>query len=55
MEESLSFLIKEETISDYKCDNCKEKVELVKNMLINDLPNVLILHLKRIIFDIESL
>ena len=45
-------MIKEEHISDYNCSECNQKVELEKRVFLNKLPNILILHLKRIIFDI---
>lgn len=47
--------IKDEIISDFKCGNCEQKSNVVKKMLMNDLPNVMIVHLKRIIFDLEVL
>ncbi|EAR94410.2 ubiquitin carboxy-terminal hydrolase (macronuclear) [Tetrahymena thermophila SB210] len=53
--ESLDKFIAGETIQDFRCEGCDKKVEVtIRNSLAN-LPNVLIVHLKRIIFDLESL
>ena len=41
-------------ISDYQCDGCKKKVEIKKRTLITETPNVLIVHLQRIIFDFDT-
>ncbi|EGR27434.1 hypothetical protein IMG5_196170 [Ichthyophthirius multifiliis] len=54
LNESLNKFIAGETISDYKCEKCEKKVDVVKKIFLKDLPNVLIVHLQRIIFDIET-
>ena len=46
--------IKEEIIADYGCSNCNEKHDTVKQSLIKDLPNILIIHMQRIIFDMDT-
>lgn len=53
--ESLEKLIAGETISDFKCEACEKKVDVQKRDCLSELPNILIVHLKRIIFDLESL
>jgi len=45
----------EETISDFKCEKCDQKVEISRLCSLNKLPNVLIVHLQRLIFDLESM
>lgn len=52
--ESLKKQIEGEIISDYKCDGCGKKVDLSKRTLITETPNVLILHLQRIVFNFET-
>jgi len=32
-------------ISDYKCSNCNQKVDLLKRSVIGETPNVLFVHL----------
>ena len=41
-------------INDYECDNCKKKVDISKRILISQAPNVLIIHLQRIIFNFDT-
>jgi len=53
--ESFEKFIAGETISDFKCEECSKKVDVTKRVSLNELPNVLVIHLQRIIFDIESL
>jgi ubiquitin carboxyl-terminal hydrolase 34 len=54
MYDSLQKLIEGEVISDYECDGCKKKVDLSKRTLISQTPNVLIVHLQRIIFNFDT-
>lgn len=54
MYESLQKLIEGETINNYECDKCKKKVDISKRVLISQAPNVLIVHLQRIIFNFET-
>jgi uncharacterized UBP type Zn finger protein len=54
MYDSLQKLIEGEVISDYECDGCKKKVDLSKRTLISSTPNVLIVHLQRIIFNFDT-
>ena len=44
-----------EVISDFKCDGCDKKVDITKRTLSAETPNVLIVHLQRILFDFDSL
>lgn len=37
------------------CENCERRGEMVKETHLHTLPNVLIIHLQRIIFDIETM
>ena len=54
MYESLQKLVEGEVISDYMCDTCKKKVDISKRMLLSKAPNVLIVHLQRIVFNFET-
>lgn len=55
LKESLEKFISEERIEDYKCESCKKNVTLTKRNSIAELPNILIVHLQRILFDYETL
>lgn len=44
-----------EIISDYQCEACNQKVDLEKKATIDKLPNTLIVHLQRIVFDFDTL
>lgn len=41
-------------ISGYECSGCKKKVDIHKRTLITETPNVLIVHLQRILFDFNT-
>ena len=47
--ESLDKYISDENIEDYTCSNCNKKVTLIKNSFISNLPNILIIHLNRLL------
>ena len=54
--DSLRAFIEEEVLdgdNKYQCDKCNAKVAAIKRTCISALPNTLILHLKRIEFDLE--
>lgn len=53
--DSLEKSITGETIDDYFCDECKKKNSITKRTCIDYLPNVLIVHLQRIVFDLDTL
>lgn len=53
--ESLGRLIQGETINDYKCDFCQERADVSRKSLISHSPNILIVHLKRIVFNLDIL
>lgn len=53
--ESLNKYIAGETISDYKCENCLKKVDINKRCVLSSLPNVLIIHLQRLVFNLDTL
>ena len=53
MEESFKKFIEPETISDFLCDNCKKKCDISKGSYLKTVPNVLIVHLKKMIFDLD--
>ena len=42
---SLNKMLEGETIEDFSCDNCNQKVNLKKRSLLGELPNMLIVHL----------
>ena len=55
LNDSLNKLILPEKIDDFNCERCGKKVTITKRTSLCDLPNVLILHLKRFYmnYDIE--
>jgi ubiquitin C-terminal hydrolase len=55
IKESLDKFITEERIDEYNCDECKKKVSFIKRTSLAELPNVLILHLKRIFFNYHTM
>ena len=52
--ESLDKLIEGEIINEYQCAGCAKKVDVVKRTLISKTPNVLIIHLQRLIFNFDT-
>ena len=44
-----------ETISDYHCDSCNKRVDISRRTLISQTPNVLVVHLQRILFNFDSM
>lgn len=53
--ESLEKYIAGEVISDYLCEKCNKKAQTTKRSCLSRCPNVLIIHLQRIVFDLDSL
>lgn len=54
MHESLQKLVEGEVINDFSCEGCGKKVDISKRTLISQTPNVLIVHLQRIVFNFDS-
>jgi len=58
IETSLSNMIEGEMLNgdnQYACDQCKKKVDAVRRSCLGDLPNYLVVHLKRFEFDFDSM
>lgn len=53
--DSLKKLCQGETISDYQCDFCNEKADVSKTSFISHCPNFIIVHLQRIVFNMDTL
>lgn len=51
--QSLESYIQDEKIDSFQCDACKKKVTIIKKNMLYDLPNVLMIHLKRLNYDVE--
>ena len=49
LEESLNKYISSEKIKDFTCENCDMKVTINRKCLISQLPNYLVIHLKRLV------
>jgi ubiquitin carboxyl-terminal hydrolase 34 len=54
LQESLAKLIEGETVSDYGCSGCNRKVDISMRKLLVETPNVLIVHLTRLVFNFET-
>lgn len=55
LSEALNKYITGDTISDFFCDKCQKKVEVVKRTCLHELPNVLIVHFQRIIYNFDTM
>ncbi len=51
--EAIEKFISGTLVSDYFCEGCKTKVEVVKRTLFSSLPNVLIVHLQRFTYNFD--
>lgn len=54
MADSLQKQIEGEIINGFQCDTCNKKVDISKRMLLSAAPNVLVVHLQRIIFNFDT-
>ncbi len=54
LKDSLEKYISEERIEEYLCETCNKKVNVIKRNSFAELPNVLIIHLQRIIFNYDT-
>ncbi|EGR29288.1 ubiquitin carboxyl-terminal hydrolase family protein, putative [Ichthyophthirius multifiliis] len=54
LNESFQKMIEGEIISDYLCDNCQRRCDQARRICLNQLPNILIIHLQRIVFDLDT-
>jgi ubiquitin carboxyl-terminal hydrolase 34 len=54
LNESLEAYTSGEIIDGYHCDNCNQKVQIAKKSSIAKSPNYLMLHLQKIVFDMET-
>ena len=50
----LEKFIVEEKIEDYHCEKCDKKITNLKRVLVDKIPNILIIHLQRIAFSYET-
>ena len=55
LSESLNKFVAGDKITDYMCEYCNKKVNVLKRTSISELPNVLIIHLQRLIFNYDTL
>eukprot|EP01022_Parablepharisma_sp_SALTPOND_P017473 TRINITY_DN27_c0_g1_i1.p1 TRINITY_DN27_c0_g1~~TRINITY_DN27_c0_g1_i1.p1 ORF type:complete len:1307 (-),score=219.52 TRINITY_DN27_c0_g1_i1:4411-8331(-) len=53
--EALNKFISGDTISDFYCENCAKKVDVVKRTCLHQLPNVLIIHLQRLLYNYDTM
>ena len=53
--ESLEHLTQGEVINDYFCEACEKRSDIQRRQCLFDLPNILIVHLQRIVFNLDTL
>ena len=51
LRDCLNGFIAEEKIEDYHCEKCDKKITHIKQVLIDQIPNILIIHLQRFVFN----
>ncbi|XP_066288579.1 ubiquitin carboxyl-terminal hydrolase 10-like isoform X2 [Branchiostoma lanceolatum] len=51
VKDAMEAMVTKETIHGYTCSKTKQEVEASRRMMIEDLPPVLVLHLKRFVYD----
>ena len=51
LSDCLKGFIAEEKIEDYHCEKCDKKITHIKQVLIDQIPNILIIHLQRFVFN----
>ena len=52
--DSFEKFITGEIISDFFCESCNKKVDTTKRACLSKLPNMLIIHLQRIVFNLDT-
>ena len=52
--DALKKFITGEIISDFKCEACNTKTDVERRTVLDKLPNMLMVHLQRIIFDFDT-
>ena len=53
--ESFAKFVSGDTISGYNCESCKKQVEISKRSLLHTLPNYMIVHLQRMVFNYDTM
>ena len=51
LQDCLNGFITEEKIEDYHCEKCDKKITHIKQVLLDQIPNILIIHLQRFVFN----
>lgn len=52
--DSLKRFTTAEEIAGFRCESCKQSVDITRRTVINKLPNYLFLHLQRLVFDFDT-
>jgi len=55
LEDSLNAYTDGEVISDFRCDNCEQKVDISRRSSFVDMPNILMVHLQKIVFNFDTM
>ena len=53
--EALSKYISGDKIDDFQCEKCEKKVSVVKRTCISQLPNILVVHLQRLLYNYDTM
>jgi ubiquitin C-terminal hydrolase len=53
--ESFSKFISGDTISGFNCESCQKQVDIKKRSLLHTLPNFMIVHLQRMVFNFDTM
>ncbi|KAL4448730.1 hypothetical protein ABPG74_012819 [Tetrahymena malaccensis] len=54
LSDSFNKMIEGETISDFKCDACEKRCDQFRRICFSQLPNILIIQLQRIVYDLDA-
>ena len=54
LEDSFNAFTDGEVINDFTCDNCEQKVDIKKNCSFVDMPNILMIHLQKTFFNMDT-
>eukprot|EP00826_Nyctotherus_ovalis_P065647 TRINITY_DN9653_c0_g2_i1.p1 TRINITY_DN9653_c0_g2~~TRINITY_DN9653_c0_g2_i1.p1 ORF type:complete len:271 (+),score=76.45 TRINITY_DN9653_c0_g2_i1:35-847(+) len=53
--EALDNLIASDTINEFNCEHCARKVSVLKRTCLSQLPNILVVHLQRLLFNYDTM
>ena len=54
LSDSLTKFVSDDIVDEYFCEQCQQKVQVCRNTFLHQLPNVLIVHLKRFAYNYDT-